>query len=107
MKAGFSHIMGAPFRSGPGRSAREGDVSGGPAFYNIRETGGLKMETMEVMQLLTQAVGSLGFPIVMSILLFNQLKKEQELHKEEVASLKDAINDLRLTLASLREVKPV
>lgn len=65
------------------------------------------METMEVMQLLTQAVGSLGFPIVMSILLFNQLKKEQELHKEEVASLKDAINDLRLTLASLREVKPV
>lgn len=65
------------------------------------------MEAMEVMQLLTQAVGSLGFPIVMSILLFNQLKKEQELHKEEVASLKDAINDLRLTLASLREVKPV
>lgn len=65
------------------------------------------METMEVMQLLTQAVGSLGFPIVMSILLFNQLKKEQELHKEEVASLKDAINDLRLTLSSLREVKPV
>lgn len=64
------------------------------------------METMEVMQLLTQAVGSLGFPIVMSILLFNQLKKEQELHKEEVASLKDAINDLRLTLSSLREVKP-
>lgn len=106
MKAGFSHIMGAPFRSGPGRSAREGDVSGGPAFY-IRETGGIIMETMEVMQLLTQAVGSLGFPIVMSILLFNQLKKEQELHKEEVASLKDAINDLRLTLASLREVKPV
>lgn len=62
------------------------------------------METVELMQMISQVVGSLGFPIVMSILLFNQLKKEQELHKDEVTSLKDAITDLRLTLASIRTI---
>lgn len=62
------------------------------------------MEAVETMQLIGQLIGSLGFPIVMSILLFRHLEKEQEAHKEEVASLKDAINDLRLTLTAIRTV---
>lgn len=60
------------------------------------------MEAVDTIQLLGQLIGSLGFPIVMSILLFRHLEKEQESHKQEVSSLKDAINDLRLTLAGIR-----
>lgn len=60
------------------------------------------MESMDTIQLLGQLIGSLGFPIVMSILLFRHLEKEQDSHKEEVSSLKDAINDLRITLAGIR-----
>lgn len=60
------------------------------------------MEAVDTIQLLGQLIGSLGFPIVMSILLFRHLEKEQESHKQEVTSLKDAINDLRLTLAGIR-----
>ena len=60
------------------------------------------MEAMDTIQLLGQLIGSLGFPIVMSILLFRHLEKEQASHKEEVSSLKDAINDLRITLAGIR-----
>ena len=60
------------------------------------------MEAVDTIQLLGQLIGSLGFPIVMSILLFRHLEKEQESHKKDVTSLKDAINDLRLTLAGIR-----
>lgn len=60
------------------------------------------METMDTIQLMGQLIGSLGFPVVMSILLFRHLEKEQDSHKEEVSSLKDAINDLRITLAGIR-----
>lgn len=60
------------------------------------------MEAVDTIQLLGQLIGSLGFPIVMSILLFRHLEKEQDSHKQEVTSLKDAINDLRLTLAGIR-----
>lgn len=49
-----------------------------------------------------QLVGSLGFPIVMCILLYNHLDKEQQAHKEEIASLRDCINDLKLTMVSIR-----
>ncbi len=60
------------------------------------------MDATSTIQLIAQLIGSLGFPIVMSLMLFQHLEKEQDSHKEEVASLKEAINDLRLTLASLR-----
>lgn len=60
------------------------------------------MEAIDTIQLLGQLIGSLGFPIVMSILLFRHLEKEQESHRDEVNSLKDAINDLRVTLAGIR-----
>lgn len=49
-----------------------------------------------------QLIGSLGFPIVMCILLYTHLTKEQEAHKEEISQLRECINDLKLTLVSLR-----
>ena len=51
-----------------------------------------------------QLIGSLGFPIVMCILLYNHLGKEQDAHKEEISQLRECINDLKLTLVSIRTV---
>ena len=58
----------------------------------------------EFMQMAMQLIGSLGFPIVMCILLYNHLSKEQENHKEEIAQLRECISDLKLTLVSIRTV---
>lgn len=49
-----------------------------------------------------QLIGSLGFPIVMCILLYNHLSKEQEAHKEEITQLRECITDLKMTLVSIR-----
>jgi hypothetical protein len=56
----------------------------------------------EVLQSSMQLIGSLGFPIFMCILLYNHLEKEQEAHKEEISQLRECINELKLTLVSLR-----
>lgn len=58
----------------------------------------------EVLQSSMQLIGSLGFPIFMCILLYNHLEKEQEAHKEEIGQLRECINDLKVTLVSLRTV---
>ena len=55
------------------------------------------------MNSITSIVGSLGFPIVMCILIFKYLEQEQEAHKEEIRSLKDVINDLKIAITSLTE----
>ena len=49
-----------------------------------------------------QVVGSLGFPIVMCILLYNHLKEVQKDHKEEISKLSEVINDLKITLAGIQ-----
>lgn len=56
----------------------------------------------EVLQSSMQLIGSLGFPIFMCILLYNHLEKEQEAHKEEISQLRECINELKITLVSLR-----
>lgn len=56
----------------------------------------------EILQSSVQLIGSLGFPIFMCILLYNHLEKEQQAHKEEIQSLRDCINDLKLTMVSIR-----
>ena len=58
----------------------------------------------EFLQSSVQLIGSLGFPIFMCILLYNHLEKEQEAHKEEISQLRECINDLKLTLVSIRTV---
>ena len=52
---------------------------------------------------ITSLVGSLGFPIVMCVLIFRYLEQEQEAHKEEITSLKDVISDLKVAITSLTE----
>ena len=49
-----------------------------------------------------QVIGSLGFPIVMCILLYNHLKEVQKDHKEEISKLSEVNNDLKITLAGIQ-----
>lgn len=53
------------------------------------------------MEEIINAVSTVGFPIAMSLLLFWYLQKESENHKEETASLKDAINKLEIAITTL------
>ncbi len=47
------------------------------------------------------AISTVGFPIVMSLILFWYLQKETEAHREETNALKDAINKLEIAITSL------
>ena len=40
-----------------------------------------------------QSISTVGFPIVMCIILFLHLQKTNEKHAEEIAGLRDAINN--------------
>lgn len=59
----------------------------------------------DLLTIIMQVIGSLGFPIVMCILLYKHLDEEQKAHKEEISKLTDAIQDLKLTLAAMRNNK--
>lgn len=52
---------------------------------------------------ITTAITSVGFPIVMCLLMWYQMQKNNEMHKEEVDSLKDVINDVKIALTELRD----
>lgn len=54
-------------------------------------------------QTATTLIGSLGFPIVMCLMLFWYMKEQLEDHKQETNALKDAINDLKLAITTLTE----
>lgn len=47
------------------------------------------------------AISSVGFPIIMSILLFTYLRQQNELHREETNGLKDAITELKIAITTL------
>ena len=47
------------------------------------------------------AISTVGFPIVMSLILFWYLQKETETHRDETNALKDAINKLEIAITSL------
>lgn len=51
-----------------------------------------------------QAISSVGFPIVCSILLGYLLIQEQKNHKEEMMQLKDAINSNTLIMSELKQL---
>lgn len=52
---------------------------------------------------ITTMITSVGFPIVMCLLLWYQMQKNNELHKSEVDSLKDVISDVKIALTELRD----
>ena len=47
------------------------------------------------------AISTVGFPIAMSLMLFFYLQKETETHRQEQASLKEAINELKVAIVTL------
>ena len=59
---------------------------------------------MENLDLITQAIGSIGFPIVMTLIMFYFLNKEQENHKAEMKELKDVIAGNNEVLAQLKQL---
>lgn len=58
-------------------------------------------------QALIQAVSTLGFPIVMCAALLYYLNQERESHKEEMNSLKDALDRNTVIMTELKEMLKV
>lgn len=52
----------------------------------------------------TQIISSIGFPIAACCAIFYMMNKEREDHKNEVDTLKDVINKINETLASLKQL---
>lgn len=51
--------------------------------------------------LITNLIGSLGFPIVMCLMLYNRMNKQDEVHKEEMHKLTESLNNNTLALTQL------
>lgn len=59
---------------------------------------------MEDVNVLIQAISTVGFPIVMCGIMFWFLNKEQENHKAEMLSLKEVINENNKVLEGLKQL---
>lgn len=56
---------------------------------------------------IVQTVSSVGFPIVMCLMLYNQMLKTEDVHKQEIAELRKAIENNTLALNNLSNRKEV
>lgn len=54
-----------------------------------------------IMDEIIKVISSVGFPIAMALLLFWYMTKQDENHKTETASLRDAINKLEVAITAL------
>lgn len=59
---------------------------------------------MEDVNVLIQAISTVGFPIVMCAIMFWFLWKEQENHKAEMLSLKEVIAENNSVLVGLKQL---
>ena len=59
---------------------------------------------MEDVNVLIQAISTVGFPIVMCAIMFWFLNKEQENHKAEMLSLKEVIAENNSGLVGLKQL---
>lgn len=59
---------------------------------------------MEDVNVLIQAISTVGFPIVMCGIMFWFLNKEQENHKAEMLSLKEVISENNKVLEGLKQL---
>ena len=57
---------------------------------------------MEHVGLIEQLITSLGFPIVVAVALFWYINKKDEQHKEEINSMRDALNKNTSVLEELK-----
>jgi hypothetical protein len=56
---------------------------------------------------IVQTVSSVGFPIIMCLMLYNQMLKTEDVHKQEIAELRKAIENNTLALNNLTTRKEV
>lgn len=56
------------------------------------------------MDTVTQLVSTLGFPIVMCLIMFKYMQEESENHKKEVDALKDSLKENTVVLADLKSM---
>lgn len=59
---------------------------------------------MEDINVIIQAISTVGFPIVMCGIMFWFLTKEQENHKAEMLSLKEVISENNKVLEGLKQL---
>lgn len=59
---------------------------------------------MDNIEVIIQAIATIGFPAAMCIIMFYFLNKEQESHKAEMSDLKDVISQNNEVLASLKQL---
>ena len=59
---------------------------------------------MEDINVIIQAISTVGFPIVMCGIMFWFLNKEQENHKAEMLSLKEVISENNKVLEGLKQL---
>lgn len=50
---------------------------------------------------ITTLIGSIGFPIVMCLLLYNRMEKQDGLHKIEMDKITEALNNNTIALREL------
>lgn len=55
-------------------------------------------------QTIMSAISTVGFPIVMSLILLYIMYQQNEQHKEEMDNLKDALNNNTLALQHLADM---
>lgn len=53
-------------------------------------------------EVITNLISSIGYPIVMSLLLFYQNNKNADLHKQEMDRVIEVINKLEIALTELK-----
>ena len=56
------------------------------------------------MDSVTQLIASLGFPIVMCLLMFKYITDESENHKKEVDAMKDSLKENTVVLSDLKSM---
>ena len=59
---------------------------------------------MDDVNVIIQAISTVGFPIVMCGIMFWFLNKEQENHKAEMLSLKEVISENNAVLVGLKQL---
>lgn len=52
---------------------------------------------------ISKSVLRVGFPVIMCLLLWHQMLKSDESHKEEVNGLKDVIADVKIAITELKD----
>ena len=58
----------------------------------------------DIINVLIQAVSTVGFPIAACYIMFSYMKQEQENHKAEVDGLKNVIAENNAILAQLKQL---